>query len=193
MMTPGEDERCWGAMPDDADLVDWYGRGHAGLVDALERAPLDLRCWSFLPAPSPLAFWARRQAHEATIHRVDAELATGSAGDPTGVTEVATDVAVDGLDELLLCFFARRNRVRTDQPRTLAIAATDTDATWLVHLGLEGARAKRGTGPSDGQLSGPAAVLYLGLWNRHPLDHADFAGDASLLELWREKATILWT
>ena len=42
------------------------------------RAP-DLECWTFLRAPSPLAMWARRQAHETAIHRVDAELAAGAA------------------------------------------------------------------------------------------------------------------
>jgi uncharacterized protein (TIGR03083 family) len=187
-MTPEENEDSWGAMPEDAGLLDWYGQSHAGLVDALEQAPRDLRCWSFLAAPSPLAFWARRQAHETAIHRVDAELA---ASRPY-VTEVATEFAVDGIDELLLCFYARRNRVRTDQRRTLAVAATDADAAWLVHVGPEGAQSERGTGTSDGQLSGPAAVLYLGLWNRGPFDRATIAGDASLLDLWRDKATVRW-
>jgi uncharacterized protein (TIGR03083 family) len=188
-MTPEDAEDCWGAMPDDADLPGWYRQSHAGLVDALERAPQDLLCWSFLPAPSPLAFWARRQAHETVIHRVDAELA---AGHRPRVTEVATQVAVDGIDELLLCFYSRRNRVCSDRLRTLAVAATDADAAWLMHVGPEGARSERGTGTADGQVSGPAAVLYLGLWNRGPLDRADLAGDTSLLDLWREKATIRW-
>ena len=34
-----------------------------------------MRCFAFLPAPSPLAFWARRQAHETGIHRADVESA----------------------------------------------------------------------------------------------------------------------
>jgi len=39
----------------------------------LASAPPDLDCLTFLAAPSPLAMWARRQAHETAIHRVDAE------------------------------------------------------------------------------------------------------------------------
>ena len=53
--------------------------------------------WTFYPADSPVAFWARRQAHETTIHRVDAELAAG-----TGVMEIDPDLAADGLAELLI-------------------------------------------------------------------------------------------
>ena len=47
-------------LPDDGELVDWYVAGHSALVEALATAPTDLQCWSFLAAPSPLAFWARR-------------------------------------------------------------------------------------------------------------------------------------
>ena len=45
--------------------------------------PPDLRVLD-LPAarPSPLALWARRQAHETAIHRVDAELAAGRPHQP---------------------------------------------------------------------------------------------------------------
>jgi uncharacterized protein (TIGR03083 family) len=61
------------AQPEDDVLVEWFVAGHAALVQALRDADPDLACWTFLPAPSPLAFWARRQAHETGIHRVDAE------------------------------------------------------------------------------------------------------------------------
>src|SRR5262245_52811149 len=52
-----------GKWPADDSLVAWFRAGHAELVRALRAAPADLECFSFLPAPSPLAFWARRQAH----------------------------------------------------------------------------------------------------------------------------------
>jgi uncharacterized protein (TIGR03083 family) len=171
MMTADEEEHAWGAMPEDAALVDWFRDGHARLVDALATAPRDLACWSFLPAPSPLAFWARRQAHETTIHRVDAELAG------PGPSAVPLEFAVDGLDELLLCFFSRRrNRLRFDDPKTLVIVATDAGASWLVRIGPEGASAQRRDGSppnADATVAGPASALYLGLWNRGPLAEAD--------------------
>lgn len=73
-----------GGLPelDGEELLAWFREGHGRLVDTLSAAPPDVECWSFLPAPSPLAFWARRQAHETTVHRVDAESALGGEGAP---------------------------------------------------------------------------------------------------------------
>jgi uncharacterized protein (TIGR03083 family) len=47
-------------FPPDAELVDWFRAGHSTLVETLSDAPDDLECFAFLPASSPLAFWARR-------------------------------------------------------------------------------------------------------------------------------------
>ncbi len=91
-----------GGWPPDAEVVSWFEQGHAALVAALESAPDDLECWSFLPAPSPRAFWARRQAHETAIHRADADAAAGA----TPVFRAA--FAADGVEELLFGFGGRR-------------------------------------------------------------------------------------
>src|SRR6516165_11402188 len=97
--SPTDLEVLVGGWPADADMTDWFVEGHAKLVAALEAAPPDLACWTFLPAPSPRAMWARRQAHETAIHRVDAELAAGTAEHG-----FAPPFAADGVDELLTCF-----------------------------------------------------------------------------------------
>jgi uncharacterized protein (TIGR03083 family) len=68
-----------GQGPGDAGLPGWFREGHAALVRALDQAAPDLDCWAFLAAPSPRAFWARRQAHETAIHRADAEQAAATA------------------------------------------------------------------------------------------------------------------
>src|SRR5215467_6851501 len=57
-----------GTWPDDADLLAWFDAGLDSLANVLTQADPDLTCWSFLPAPSPLAMWARRQAHETSVH-----------------------------------------------------------------------------------------------------------------------------
>ncbi|MEU6270896.1 maleylpyruvate isomerase family mycothiol-dependent enzyme [Streptomyces populi] len=183
-----------GGLPDlDHDeLLTWFRDGHRRLVDTLAGASPDIRCWSFLPAPSPLAFWARRQAHETTVHRVDAESALG--GEPT---PVAPDFAVDGIDELLRGFHAReKSRVRTEEPRVLRVRATDhPDSVWTVRLspGVPvGERAGSGEDADvDCELAGPAGALYLALWNRAPFPGV--TGDASLATLWREKSAITWS
>lgn len=142
----------------------------------------------------PLAFWARRQAHETTIHRVDAESARGGVLSP-----VASAHAVDGIDELLQGFHARpKSRVRTDVPRTLHLRATDTDTVWNVRLSTEPPAAVRADEPSvlppvDCELSATAQELYLTLWNRRPLTALAVTGDPDLARLWRERSSVTWS
>jgi len=180
-----------GGLPDldGAELLTWFRAGHRYLVDTLASAPPDVQCWHFLPAPSPLAFWARRQAHETTVHRVDAESARG--GTPG---KISPAFAVDGVDELLRGFHARsRSRVRSEEPRVLRVRATDADdAVWTVRLSQEPPAAVRDeAGEADCQVTGTAGQLYLALWNRLPLPAV--TGDAGVAALWREKSAVNWS
>ncbi|MGW0882755.1 maleylpyruvate isomerase family mycothiol-dependent enzyme [Streptomyces sp. NPDC002671] len=174
---------------DGAELVAWYRDSHRLLVDTLAAAPADLECWTFHPAPcpSPLTFWTRRQAHETTVHRYDAEAARGGTATP-----VATDFAVDGIDELLRGFHARsRSRLRAEEPRVLRVRAENggADAVWTVRLSAEPPVTSRdASGAADAELTGFADELYLALWNRVPVPQV--SGDRSLAALWQEKGAI---
>jgi uncharacterized protein (TIGR03083 family) len=137
------EQEVLGQGPGDAELPGWFREGHAALVRALSEAPPDLDCWAFLPAPSPLAFWARRQAHETAIHRADAERAAAPAGPdgarawPVSGALFEPAFAADGVDELIMGFLARNIR-RENWPGldgSLAIRAEDGVAgcaDWLV-------------------------------------------------------------
>ncbi|MEV5437517.1 maleylpyruvate isomerase family mycothiol-dependent enzyme [Streptomyces sp. NPDC052682] len=170
---------------DGTDLVAWYRDSHRHLVDTLTGAPPDVACFTFLPAPSPLAFWTRRQAHETAVHRCDAEAARDGRARTPSAPDIAPDVAVDGIDELLRGFHARpRSRVRTSEPRVLRVRAEDADAVWTVRLSQEPPVAVRGaSGDADCELAGPAGQLYLALWNRLPVPTV--TGDPALAGLWR--------
>ncbi|WP_031071110.1 maleylpyruvate isomerase family mycothiol-dependent enzyme [Streptomyces sp. NRRL S-118] len=187
-----------GGEPDlDGDaLLEWFREGHRLLVAALTEAPDTLECWTFMPAPSPRAFWARRQAHETTIHRVDAQSALGTAA-PGAVSarvdaEVPAEVAADGIDELLRGFHAReKSRVRTQEPGVLRVRATDTGDVWTVRLSAGPPRATRGgDGAADCELHGTAEQLYLTLWNRLPAGTVTVTGDERLARLWRETSAV---
>ncbi|OEJ97392.1 maleylpyruvate isomerase family mycothiol-dependent enzyme [Streptomyces thermolilacinus] len=178
---------------DGAALLDWYREGHDLLVAALSGAPDSLECWTFLPAPSPPAFWARRQAHETTVHRVDAESALGLVA---GRSPVAPELAADGIDELLCGFHGRdKSRVRTDPPGALRVRTTDTDDVWTVTLSADAPRTTRtADGPAECELTGPAEALYLSLWNRLPAGTpaVTVTGDDRLARLWRETSAVTW-
>ncbi|HEU5005815.1 MAG TPA: maleylpyruvate isomerase family mycothiol-dependent enzyme [Jatrophihabitantaceae bacterium] len=166
-----------GTGPADAELIDWFRAGHAGLVETLRAAPTDLDCATFLPADSPLHFWARRQAHETAVHCVDAEAAAGR------VTGFDAAFAQDGIAELLLGFAARKSNAIA-QPATIALHAAD-GPSWLITLGGERIVAEPAAidKPADATISGTSSDFYLWLWNR--ASTATVAGDARVAELWR--------
>ena len=181
-----------GGWPPDDELVPWFREGHALLVDALWAAPADLECFTFLKAPSPLQMWARRQAHETTIHRVDAEAAAG------WLTPPSPDLASDGIDELLTCFITRRgNRFRLDPPRTIAVCASDAGTGWTVTIGPDKITTERSPSPSPSDaaltVTGEASSLYLWLWNRTDASNLTHTGDDSLLTAWRDGVRVRWS
>ena len=174
------------ATPNDASLVEWFREGVLDLANTLEAAPPDLECWSFMAAPSPVAFWARRQCHETGMHRADAETASGS------ITPFAPDVAVDGIDELLVGFITRRGgRLASDVPRTLGVHATDTNDDWVVRI-ADAVTTTRGHDDADCVISASASDLHLFLWNRLDQSGVHVTGDAALLDKWRNSVTIRW-
>jgi uncharacterized protein (TIGR03083 family) len=140
---------------------------------------------TFLPAASPLAMWARRQAHELTIHRVDVEQAAGEA------SAVDAAVATDGIDELLMAFAPRPRSLPLDTERTMAVHTTDTAHDWHVTMGPDGIVTTRQDGPADATLSGTATELYLALWNRGR-GGITITGDEDVLTTWSSNHRVRW-
>ena len=179
-----------GTWPDDDGLLSWFDSGVAGLVRALSTADPDLACWTFLRAPSPLAMWARRQAHETTMHGVDAELAAGltPAAIPAGF-------AADGVDELLTCFITRPfSKLRAETEQHLQIRATDAEGEWLVTISPDGPPLTRtGNGDADSRVCGTAEDLYLALWNRRSPESLTVEGDPGPLALFLDQVHVQWS
>ena len=172
--SPDEDDL---AKPGDQDLLDWFREGHAALVQTLHDASADIECFTFLAAPSPLAFWARRQAHETAVHRADAEFASGP------ITLYDSAFALDGMAEILTGFAPRRRSFRhVDRPRTLAVRPHDGVA-WLVTLTPDGIRTEQSDAEAECAVSASASDLYLWLWNRPAV--VDVTGDRTVADLWR--------
>ncbi|WP_405056526.1 maleylpyruvate isomerase family mycothiol-dependent enzyme [Kribbella sp. NBC_01505] len=161
--------------PAGTDLVDWYAGTRAELAEAFLAADPQTAYFSFLPAESPLLFWARRNAHETAIHRADVQLAAGAE-----ITPYEAAFARDGIAELL-AFTALS--LRADPGFTIAAAGS------LLHVGpADCTVAPDSGGPVDLRLVGPASAVYLTLWNRTPPTDVQLAGDPALLDYWRNHA-----
>jgi uncharacterized protein (TIGR03083 family) len=184
-----------GTWPDDADLLAWFEAGVDALTSTLTQADPNLSCWTFLPAPSPVAMWARRQAHETSVHGVDAELAAGGP-----VTAFPVPFAADGVGELLEAFVPRGGPLRSEQERTLRVRCADAAAAWLVSIGPDRVRTTPhsdtndgGAGSADCEIAGTAEDMYLTLWNRRQADSLQVSGDRDLLELFLNRVNIRWS
>lgn len=177
-----------GAAPDDVErpprgdaVVDWYEAGLAVIGDAL--ATVDpaagVQTWA---GPMKGSFWPRRMAHEAAVHRWDLGAARGDAA------PVAADLAVDGIDELVEVFVARRlgRAELRGQGETMHLHATDIEGEWLFTFADDGLRWDHAHTAAGVTVAGTASDLLLLLWNRVAVTELDVAGDASLLARWRD-------
>lgn len=176
------------APPVDARL-EWFEGGVKLLADALAAAGPEVVVWTWTP-DNTTGFWARRQAHETAIHRVDAQLAcaqrAGNAPDP-----VDRERAVDGIDELfdLIPYWPWADRVRGGG-ETVHVHCTDGAGEWFARLNPDGLVVTREHAKGDVALRGCASDLMLGLYGRVSLDALDVIGDAAVLQHWR--ALVRW-
>ncbi|WP_188838307.1 maleylpyruvate isomerase family mycothiol-dependent enzyme [Flexivirga endophytica] len=176
----------------DAILVAFDDASHA-LQDTLRTtAPEDRRwMWATDEALHTAGYIRRRQAHEAIVHRVDAELTAGHE-----VSAIDPELAADGIDEVVDVMYGRDHPLVTFHPSdgsVLELVATDVDRRWILQLGRE-------TASIDGEdiddanfrpapnatpvatISGTAADLDLWLWNRPTAGKLVGTGDQQTLD-----------
>lgn len=179
-----------------ADLPGYYREGLAALTTALVDAPPDLAAMTFLnDAPPPRQFWARRQAHETTIHMVDAIAAKVGRLPTADETGIHASLAADGIDELLRGFFTRgRSKLYDDTEYTVAVEANDVDRRWMLRVAprLTVDPDERGEGDDiAATITGTAVQLYLALWNRG--DQVQVTGRSDVLDHWRSTQHVRWS
>lgn len=106
---------------DATDRLCWF---LASLSDGVER-------WSWFPADQTVGFTRRMQVCEATMHRVDAELAAGVVR-----SRITLDVAGALVDQCVdvMWGWIPEGATRTHGP-VVEFHAADTDERWLVQLG----------------------------------------------------------
>jgi uncharacterized protein (TIGR03083 family) len=173
-----------GLPADPAALADWLAAGADPVIAALSMDPTT-PLWSFAPGGSA-GWWARRQLHETTVHRVDGQVAVGLA------PQLPDAVALDGVEELLGVMFpavgvTKRVAEFGRAGNSVHLHATDAPGEWTITLTEDGYRWDSGHTKATVAVRGSAADLYLLLWNRRrPTDAERFEifGDAALMDAW---------
>jgi uncharacterized protein (TIGR03083 family) len=143
------------------------------LADLRERGP-DATVWAFHQDKS-VRFWARRQAHETAIHRLDAEHA--AHGDAVDHLTFAPDFAADGADEALTLLIGGS----VDVAGTVLFHAADAGKAWLATL-TPGAAPEIGPATvveADASVVGTADAVYRAVWGRPST--AVIGGDRTLV------------
>jgi uncharacterized protein (TIGR03083 family) len=176
-----------------ADLFGWYSAGLAGLVDTLRATAEDAKAKVFLnDAPPARRFWARRQAHETTIHSVDAISARHGRWPTASDVDIDPPLAADGIDELLTGFITRgKGRLHSAEPCTVLVRTDDTGHAWTLRISDGPIVTTPGeTGRRDVVFSGTAVQLYLSLWNR--ATEITTTGRSDVVDQWRSQIQIRW-
>ncbi|WP_139315991.1 maleylpyruvate isomerase N-terminal domain-containing protein [Cellulosimicrobium sp. CUA-896] len=180
----------------DAELPALLQRSTSRLVGALRGRDPQEPCWSWHDDGGRVGWVLRRQAHEALVHRADAELTAGR-----DVTAADPDVAADGVDEVLSVMVdgVPGWGVFTPDGATITVAVDgpgETPRSWSLAFGrFTGTGPESGTaydldaaqlvdlpGSTSAQVAGPAWALDLWLWGRGGADGLTVEGDAALVE-----------
>lgn len=177
-----------------ADLLEWYSAGLAALTDTVRATAEEAKAMVFLnDAPPPRRFWARRQAHETTIHSVDAISAVHGRWPTAEQVDIDAALAADGIDELLSGFITRgKGKLHSAEPYQILVKTDDTGHAWTVQIS-DGPIV---TTPGDAErpevvFSGTAVQLYLSLWNR--ANEMNVAGRSDVVDQWRAQVRVRWS
>lgn len=163
-------------------LVDWFEAATAELLEAFRDTEPEEAIWHWSGDNRAITH-LRNQAMEATVHRWDAENATGEAG------PVTPALALDGIDQHFDVQIAAARvwgEPIAGSGETYHVHATDIPGEWLVGFEGDEVTVRRVHEKGDVAIRGTAEDLFLWLWGRSPADRLEVHGDATLLGRYRQ-------
>src|SRR3954468_20120869 len=111
-------------------LLAQFDEAHTILVEALDGTADEVPVWTWFEADRSVGFVRRRQAHEALVHRLDAELTAGA------VTDIDPALAADGVLEVLQAMYGAPDWATHELDGPVGrVSVSDTGEHWLVRIG----------------------------------------------------------
>lgn len=162
-----------------ADLLPWFEDSVSRFLATMRATDPDEPVWTW-SGENRAGFWMRLQAHEAAIHRTDAQSAFGS---PDPVEPPLARDAIDGL----LTWFVPRARMLSLLPCTMKVLRFEEmggDRVWQLRIDDAEVVLEPATAHADVVVRGNASDLLLWLWQRAPLDGLHVEGDRELAGRW---------
>jgi len=162
------------------DPREWLASSRAELLELLLDEGPDAPSATWWPPDQTVGFWYRRMAQETAVHRVDAESAVDA------ITPVAADLAVDGIDEVLMLMLEgdwtdmtaeEWGEVSPEAGAGKTIAVLGGGQTWRVTLRPDGVDVVVGAGSAAATVGGDPSEVLLWLWGRGPIDAVEVDGD----------------
>jgi uncharacterized protein (TIGR03083 family) len=171
--------------PADRDPLEWFGDAHGRLLEMFARSGPTTPSATWWPSDQTVGFWARRMAQETAVHRVDAELAIG---DPTPVN---ADLAIDGVDEVLIWLTGDWSDDPDDAATAQRVAVSTGGRRWGVTLEREAVSIDEDGGAADATLAGDPSDVLLWLWGRAADERVLRSGDEDALRLLRSRLVLV--
>lgn len=160
------------ACPADRDaMLALFATETQALVDELRARPDDdTPAWFWLDTAQTVGSTRRMQAHEATMHRVDAELTAGAALTPLEPA-LAEDAVAHAFQAMWAWWGTLPGFTFAEVGVPVELAATDTGRRWLVRRAAGGAwasRARATTNPAPSSSTSPSRTPPLSSPPRWP-------------------------
>ena len=166
--------------------AEWFRERFAELLDELTSRRADSPAYTWHEPDQTVGFWIRRMAQETAVHRTDVESGFDA------VSAIPSDLAVDGIDEVLDLFLSYQNDdVGERAPGRGTVAIRTGGHIWRETLTADAAELSREPGPADALVSGEPSELLLWLWGRRPDSAVQREGDEELLAAFRERLRVV--
>ena len=175
-------------------------RAYKELAAEFAARPATASSYTWYEPDQTVGFWVRRMAQETVVHRVDAELGAG-----VPIAPIPADLALDGIDELLVAFLAYGSQAWAEEFEGILGPAAGSQMqvsaggrAWRVEISADGVTVSGASGdsgtPTDAAepaVAGIASVtgepddVLLWLWNRAGDGVVTTAGDPTALAAFR--------